>query len=311
MSNVISFCGPCLKFKFLMACKGHSGFNGFQPPYNTKYLVRDITVVNTWEVFGVMQGGYPGTSRRQLTIDRATGQMFETGGEPATSFSPFPFEIDLAAQFPGQDWTISDNRFQTTAVILDNGVDYKTTTTTVQLSQPYDLTALEADADAFLNAIDPANLAWSTLTTVGRADDFGAAVGYNPEAFGFMPEPVFYGILGSAPYLPPVLPIDALRAAAWNLYLPSAQAYPVQDIVVNIPGYDAPGWYMKLIGYIQMAGNYCEKSYYLDLHPGDPASPPTCISGTGGCRDPFKVIPPPLIYNQPGYKLIIPNCQCG
>ncbi|MDB6064955.1 MAG: hypothetical protein JWR26_1163 [Pedosphaera sp.] len=303
--NLTSFCGPCLKWKFVLACKGHSGFNGFLAPYTTKYLVRDITVTNTHSIFGVMQPGYPGTSRRQITIDRFTGAMTETGGEPATSFSPFPFEIDLT----WQDWIVRDDYFRNMAS-SDNGVDQYSTLTEVTLSQPYPASELEADADALINAIDPASLDWSTLKTVSYPGDQGAAVGYNPQAFGFLPESIFYGILGSATFPPPVLPIEALRAAAWYNYMPSGQVYPVQDIVVNIPGYDRPGWYMKLVGFIQMAGNYCEKSYYVDLQPAA-VGIPTCVSGQGGCGAPFKLVPPPLVSGQNGYKVIVPNCRCG
>jgi hypothetical protein len=172
------------------------------------------------------------------------------------------------------------------------------------------------------------------LTACLFPGDYGATGGFATSFdYDFLPPQILYPELGNL-VLPPTaiplsqpgigygpavqfsatpiqvtIPVANLLAAAWYEYLPSAQIYPLAGIIGNINLYDGPGFLMKLVGYIQLAGNYCEKTFYLDLTPA-PVGNPTCVSGQGGCGAPITVLPPPQIPGQNAYKLIIPNCQC-
>ena len=69
------------------------------------------------------------------------------------------------------------------------------------------------------------------------------------------------------------------------------------------------GAYMKFVGLVQMAGNYCKKNYYIDWNQ-NPMSQ-SCQSGQGGCGSGFRVNPAPIIVGQDAYTIVVPNCQCA
>ena len=77
---MISFCTPCLKWKFVLAFKGHNGFNGFLPPYQNKYLKRVVKL--TWDLSDLT---YPFTGLH-LNPPLVTVTQDEFDVDPLTGF---------------------------------------------------------------------------------------------------------------------------------------------------------------------------------------------------------------------------------
>ena len=187
----------------------------------------------------------------------------------------------------------------------------------VFLSNPYTLNQLNADTDALLNAIDPASIPFGQgQVSIYENDSLGGSdlgtiyqgftqqllpsiAQYYPPRGPFVPMPAPpFGRQLNAPFN-----IPTLGAAAGYVYAPSPFGEPILAPI------DKPGAYMKFISYIQMAGNYCQKSFYIDWNQ-KPISQ-SCQSGQGGCGGAFRVNPPRIIAGQDAYTMIVPNCQCA
>src|SRR5262245_23514539 len=108
--DVISFCGPCLKWKFILAYKDHYGLNGFTFPFLNKYLRTVIRFTSTL---------YDNSGRAQPTqvfeqecrVDRFTGEI-------APELPPFFFnyyEAYLRGQVTGPGWFVSDDYIRNSA----------------------------------------------------------------------------------------------------------------------------------------------------------------------------------------------------
>ena len=266
---MISFCLPCLQWKFIVAIKAHEGWSGFLPPYHTKYLHRiDKTTFST------------GVLNREQVIDRLTGQLTEISGPgyDIVQFGPPPFG--------GPNWTVRDDYLSFLDTV--NGIHYEST-----LDQPYELTTLNADADNLIATIDPAGIPWGNLVEVDLGVPIELSIGGVNEMMSFLPLPYQF-LLASAP-------VASLGAAAAYIFFPGT--------ISNI-GLNFQGCLIKLVGFIKMAGNYCQKTYYIDFNQNVLSH--LCLSGKGSCAAPgFRVNPPPVIDGQNAYVLIVPNCQCS
>jgi hypothetical protein len=269
---MFTFSTPCLKWKLLVAVKYQYGFPGFTAPYNTRYLTQTITETQT----------FPGSStsyESSTTIDRITGAATSTvitGG--LTDNFVFPYGQDLT----GTTYVVGGDDNYSFTFTKDDG--YILVTVNVQLSNPYNLAQLDADADTLLATIDPATMAWNTLQEVFY-DIFGPADAGIPAQYGYG------GATGGA--------ISQLNAAAWS--------WLSLGDVSSVTYY--PNAYSKLISYVAMAGNYCQKTLTFDYNNN--LINQSCLSGVGACSAPFKVVPPPLAAGQNSVVLIVPNCQCS
>ena len=293
---MFSFSTPCLRWKLVLAVKMQNGWPGFAQPYVTRYLNK-LVVITSQPSFG-----YPNnqstTTQQAWVTDRLTGVINSADGN-ANANADFPYGETLNntggdPSNPGyESWQVTDTQFIHT---INNG--YFVITTTVTLSNPYDFATLDADTNALLSSVSLASMPWNSLV-VAQGQDVTVPLGnYDPDGnlMDLLPAQVTYpGIIVPGPNT-----INSLNAAAWAIWAPG---------LVSSQNY-FPNGYSKLIGYIAMAGNYCQKTYFIDLNQSPTNQ--TCQSGIGSCASPFKVTPPPI---SPGannaYVLVIPNCQCG
>ena len=221
---------------------------------------------------------------------------------------------------PGQSYVVRDDYYSVTSYQSEPPlVGYAKYTTEVFLSNPYTLAQLDSDTDALINAYwIPASIPIRRAArsrsyendSLGGLDLAAIYQGFTQELlpaiaqyypprgpFVAMPTPPF-GRRLIAPFN-----IPTLGAAAGYVYAPSPFGEPI------IAPYDKPGAYMKFVSCIQMAGDYCQKNYYVDWKQ-NPISQ-NCQSGQGGCGAAFRVNPPPIIVGEDAYTMIVPNCQCA
>jgi hypothetical protein len=283
---MISFCQPCLQWKFLLAYKAHPGFNGFLPPFQNKYLNAHVrqTIGFGWDGTTFQAGS--STLTADWSYDRFTALRTQTAGFP-NLFPGFIYGSDVSG--PGN--LVRDD-FYSNLTTFSSG---QTNIVEYTLSNPYTQAMLDADIDALLNAVNPDTLSpfklYSTAYdfNVDKPDTPITAVleDHLPAAALYLPS----GVNAFAPW-----DVPELRAGSWYLYLPDGEP-------------DAPNHYLKLLGFLQLAGDYCAKTFYVDAS-ANPIGSPTCLSGHGVCGSHFKVNPPPFVPGQNAYTLIVPNCQC-
>jgi hypothetical protein len=316
---MISFCAPCLKWKFIMAFKGHNGYNGFLPPYRNKYLKHVVKL--TLDQSGLTypggipvypKGGGVTIQQDEFDIDPLTGFLtnIPNGSTGGQHFFPY-FGATLPAPQPPGDGvtnvTASDTSYTITHYFSEpplNGLAKNITEVT--LSNQYTLAQLDADTDALINVIDPNTIPWGgglatwhVNNALGGPDLGTIYAGVDQQ---LLPASTQIPFPPRGPAPPTSFTVPQLGAAAAYTYAPSPFGEPV------IAPYDKPGAYMKLVGFIQMAGNYCKKNFYIDWEQ-KPISQ-SCQSGQGWCGAAFRVNPPPIIVGQDAYTMIVPDCQC-
>lgn len=284
-----SFGPPCFRYKLVLATKNQNGWPGFQSPYTTRYLSKLVTITSQ-----PAAGGNSNTTSQGWITDRLTGLITSVDGNNNAN-ADFPYGAILANN-DNESWQVTDTQFVHT---INNG--YFIYTTTVALSDPYTFAMVQADTDALLASVSIASMPWNTLM-LAQGSDQTVPLGQYFDGFGLqdalLPSQVIYSGLSN----PGPTEIDPpMKAAAWAIYAPGA---------VSDQNY-FPNGYSKLISYVMMAGNYCQKNYWLDFNLN--VVNQQCISGNGACGQPFKVVPPaiPDGFTQNAYTLIIPNCQCG
>jgi hypothetical protein len=282
---MISFNTPCFKFKLLAAVKYQYGFPGFAPPYSTRYLSLLITETRGITA-GPGAGGFSTTASQLFTIDRINGGPTPGFLQGATGYFVFPYGQDLTAD-PNTTYTVTDDAnvsWTTLGAPAGNGLGNQFTTVTLALSNPYTLAQLDADADALLATIDPSTMPWGMMQEAFY-DIFGPPDAGIPAQYGYG------GATGGD--------VAKLNAAAWS--------FLTLGLVSTANYY--PNAYSKLISYIAMAGNYCQKTLYFDYNNN--LINQTCLNGVGACGSTFEVTPPPLSDGQNTVVIIVPNCQCG
>jgi len=306
-----SFNTPCLRWKLLIAYKGQNGWPGFLFPNATRYLAIIITVTNDPSGLYRFDTGEPlglpiTTNAYPAAIDRITGRPLP-GGTPGLVIQ-FPYGLDLVqevADNPGSSWQAEETYFKHViprTLLGVGGVAY--TIIEAQLCNPYTTEQLNADADALINGMDPAAMPWMTAR-YAQNEEISPPLGpYTP--LGDLTQSLPTGTIGfffngSGP-----IPVPKLGAAAWQVFTPGFVG----------AGNWFPNGYLKAIGYVAMAGNYCKKTFLIDYNQ-NPLNQ-FCVSGHGSCADPFKLTPPPLDPGElplaPGknaYIEVVPNCQCG
>jgi hypothetical protein len=278
-----------LRWKLVLANKNQNGWPGFIAPFENRYLNK-LVVIETQPTFNYPNN--PVTTRTQEWVtDRLTGAIASADGN-ANADADFPYGDTLTQQPGTETWTVTETSF---THWLNNG--YFVIITTVTLSNPYTLTQLDTDTNALLSSVSILNMPWNTLIVVPSADQ-GLPLGpYSPngDLTQLLPPQVTYNLTGA----PGPIAVPNLNAAAWCIYAPGSVSS--QNFF--------PNGYSKLIGYIAMAGNYCQKTYYLDYNLN--LLNQNCVSGIGSCAAPFKVTPPPITPGTDAYVLIVPNCQCS
>ena len=293
---MFTFSTPCLRWKLIMAVKGQYGWPGFLAPYETRYLNKLVVIRITPTLgYGTPSQG-PTTVQQQLwQLDRITGEIiFPADPGTAQAIADFPYGDPLPEDpVHSETWTVTESSF---THVYNNGTNF--IETEVTLSNPYDLAILDADADALLASVSVAAMPWNTIQVV-RANEVSFPLGpYAPsgDLTQLLPPQVTYAnIYTGAP-----VPAPQLNAAAWTIYAPGY----VFDDNWN------PNGYAKLIGYVAMAGNNCQKTFRIDY--SQKLLSENCVTGIGSCSSPFKVCPPTLIVpGQNAYVIIQPNCQCG
>jgi hypothetical protein len=296
---MISFCKPCLNWKFIQAYKGHSGWNSFIAPFQNKYLHRleRRTTATT-------QDGAPpqvDIEERSFTIDRL--DSIQLNSDTISPRFPFPFNAPPGTGDPG--WIVRDDYYSHTFVTVHDAFHNFTITILIEvfLSNPYTLAQLDADTDALINSINPDTLPWGTVTPIWYPDtEFGAAFGGLATHWAefalqnFIPAP-YQLTLGFDPVTVPFV-----SAAGYAYAFNPFRLDPLVD--------GSPEGYTKWVGFIKLAGKYCRKTFLIDYNQR-PIGNPTCQSGLGSCATYFKIIPPPLTLGQNAYVLIQPNCQCA
>jgi hypothetical protein len=281
--GLFSFGTPCLRWKIIEAVMAHNGFPGFMAPYRTRYG----NMLVTYSVDNRPLGGGFGvqTSTQLFTIDRLTGARTPGSfNEEQAPYLPFPYNTGLPGSDTTSIWEVSETRYVHTVVQPFTGV---IVTADVQLSNPFTLSQLEADADALLATIDVSKVDWFTLVSTSN-DAFA-------DPTNLLPAQYMYGGL----QIPGPVAIPTLRAGAWSALLPG----PVGDESWQ------PNIYAKAVGYFAMAGNYCRKTFLVDYIPNPISN--SCASGRGSCGNEFKVEPPTPTDNVNSYVLVVPNCVCG
>lgn len=320
----------------IMAFKGHEGWNGFSPPYYTKYLTRTVKLITdlsdlTYPGGQHLTGDLVTVQQGEFDVDRLTG--FPTKRPSDLNFSPkfFPFfgQPIPPNQTPAPgvvNWAVTDNQYSATRYSDEpplNGL--AKFITEVTLSNPYTLGQLDADTNALFNAVDPASINYGQGQVVIYENDSigGLDLGsvyqgftqellpsiaqYAPPRGPFVPSGLFVisGESGTTGImkLPAPFAVPTLGAAAGYVYAPSPFGEPI------LAPFDKPGAYMKFVSYIKMAGNYCKKSFYIDWNQIQQSQ--TCQSGTGTCSEtPFLISPPPIVTGRSAYTLLVPNCTC-
>lgn len=280
---MFSFFTPCLRWKLVLATKGQYGWPGFLAPNQTRYLNKLVTIT-TQSAFG---GGNPTVRQQAWVTNRLTGNITSAdGNENADAIFPY-------GQTPDSSWVSLTETYA--KQIVNNGVFI--ITTEITLSNEYTFVMLDADTNALLSSVSVASMPWNSLV-VAAYPEISIPLGpYTPTAdlFSLLPPQVVYpGITAPGPNN-----IPQLNAAAWAIWAPGTVAE--QNWF--------PNGYSKLISYIAMTGNYCQKNVFLDYEQN--ILDQTCQSGIGSCANPFKIIPPPIFPGENAYVMLVPNCQCG
>lgn len=306
-SDTISFFTPCLQWKYILAYKGHGGFNGFIAPFYNKYLHRleRLTITQTGPAPSVQ------VFENEYQVDRLIGDTAQIRNSPV-GYIPFPFTSPPAADDPA--WIVRDDYFSNTET---GPIDFGQVTIRkeVFLSQPYTLAALDADTDALIDAINPDDLPWGTVTPASY-DGFGGVAtdnaSFNLEQYGHTvfnaaltpPQQHFFPpiVFQQAPDLFEFQTEPRFDSAAGYVYLPNG--LPTAE-----NGFDIPCGYAKWVSWVRMAGKYCLKTYYYDYAQKTIRS--DCVTGRGSCASSFKVAPPPVpVIGQNAYTVLTPNGQC-
>ena len=292
-----------------MAFKGHNGYNGLLAPYHNKYLKRVVKLTTDLSGLRYQGTGLPLSGplvtvlQDEFDIDPLTGFLTNTpNGTTGLRYFPY-FGVDTS-NIP--NLVVTDNyysltRFQDEPPLVGQAKYI----TEVFLSNQYTLDQLDADTNALINAINPDTIAWGNGVANWYVNNAlgGADLGTIYSGFDQLLLPAVaqipYPPRGPAP--PTSFNVPELGAAAAYTYAPSPFGEPI------IAPYDKAGAYMKLVGFIQMAGNYCKKNYYIDWDQNLISQ--NCQSGQGGCGGAFRVNPPPIIVGQDAYTMIVPNCQ--
>ena len=292
--NLFSFSTPCLKYKLIAATKGQYGWPGFLAPFETRYLNKLVTVTRDstslkYAATGIPVGGSVEVAQQLFVLDRISGALLSptSGTGSATAAFDFPY---------GQDTSnleqITDTHFRlVTRETFPTLTGAVVNTVEVQLSNQYTLPMVDADANDLISAVSVASMPWNTLQT----NAYSEVVVPTPLEGSFPPAAdQDYHFFPGGP-----IPIPQLKAAALAAYAPG-----------GVGPYDwFPNSYLKMIGYVAMAGNYCQKTFIIDYH--QTVLDEQCQSGTGSCASTFKVTPPAITPGRNAYVLIVPNCQCG
>jgi hypothetical protein len=288
MNGVLSFGSQCLRWKVRVAFKAQQGWPNFTAPYNRRFLTAVTTVTDDRSGTGGISSSGATTSH----IDQWTGA---TTFSPMTGLEVFPdFPYGAPTEFftgdPNISWTITDTSYKKVQLFFEGAPAPRVLTFSTQLSNEYSIAGLEADLTTLIKSVDLDSMAWNSLQKV-TINEF---TGYGPNV--------------TEPSLPFLLPNEVnyeaahggLQAAAWNIWAPGS---------ANQDGTFSPNFGCKLVGNLALPGNYCKKTFFLDItgHPLDQR----CDSGIGSCASPFEVDPAPMEINRNNYALIQPNCVCG
>ena len=295
--DTISFCGPCLKWKFLYAAKTQPGFSGFLPPFENPYLHAHVSIQGT--IGNNPDGSYilGPPVETDYDIDPLTGIITPNPPDAPAAYPAFDY-LGSHDGSDGANWTIADDHFSqmTQPNFPGTSIPQPQGRTEVTLSNLYTEAQLSADVDALAAGVNPDTIAWFTGMFVANPLDYLAPF---PIAIPHFDANLISGTIGPGNTLPPFA-VPALDAAAAYAYIP------------RIGGFNSSGLLAKLFGWFQLAGNYCLKSYYVDANTGQPIGIPGCQSGQGACGSAFKVSPPPVVPDENGYVLMkVLNCVCG
>jgi hypothetical protein len=281
---VITFNTPCLRWKLVAAVKLQYGWPGFTAPYSTRYLSKLVTISSS-PTFGFTPGAWTDVQQQLYTMDHE-GNISPNDGLFHIN-ADFPYGAPLTEDPKhSESWEVTETYFKH---IYNNGLFF--TQTEVQLSDPYELTALESDADQIIASLNLADQPWNTWQSGGDLTSIAAQPIENnaiPEQFRNAAQD------NSGPAA-----MTQLNSAAWYAYA----------LGLVTASFWQPNGYMKTIGHVAMAGNYCRKTFVFD--PSFNVLNQNCLSGIGSCASTFIVTPPPLVAGQNAVVLIVPNCQCN
>ncbi|HZV36156.1 MAG TPA: hypothetical protein VFB72_16385 [Verrucomicrobiae bacterium] len=287
-----------MRYKLVLAQKNQNGWPGFVAPFSTRYLNKTVTITSQ------ATQDYPSSASSTVTAnyvtDRLSGGISFVKGTVGVD-AVFPYgEMLTEDPVHSETWTVTDASF---THVYNNGYNY--VTTQVDLSNPYDFGTLDADLNALLSSVSIASMPWNSLIIVPGPDAAQPIGPYTPNADlmnDLLPATdaatgrsvTYTGVIAPGPNT-----IPNLNAAAWAIFAPG---------LVSSQNF-FPNGYQKLIGYIAMAGNYCQRNFFIDYNQN--LLNQNCVSGSGACNAPFKVTPPPITPGENAYVLIVPNCQCG
>jgi hypothetical protein len=286
---MLSFNSPCLRWKLILATKLQAGWPGFTAPYLTRYLNK-LVVITTQPSYNY-PNNTPTVRQQEWITDRLSGGIYSADGNDNAN-ADFPYGATLNQNPPDETWEVTETYFKH---VVNNG--YFVIQTEITLSNSYDLATLDADANALLSSVSVAQMPWNTLQVAVGSDE-GLPIGpYTPvgDLTALLPPQTIYDLSGA----PGPIAVPQLHAAAWYVYAPG---------LVSSQNF-FPNGYSKLIGYIAMAGNYCQKNFFIDYDQN--VLDQTCQNGVGSCSNPFKITPPPLVVGRDTYVLVMPNCRCG
>src|ERR1700722_18252850 len=120
---MISFCTPCLKWKLILAFKGHNGYNGFLPPYQNKYLKRVVKLTTdltglTYQGTGLhLSGPLVTVLQDEFDIDPLTGFLtnIPNGTTGPRVFPFFGVPGPPNQPVPGQSYVVRDDYYSVTS----------------------------------------------------------------------------------------------------------------------------------------------------------------------------------------------------
>jgi hypothetical protein len=280
---MLTFNTPCLRWKLQAAVKLQFGWPGFVPPYSTRYLSKLVTITVT-PTFNFPNG--PSTvSSQQWIMDKEGNLISPADGEPHAN-ADFPYGEPLTEDpVHSETWEVTETFFKH---VYNDGEHF--VQTEVQLSQPYETADLEQDADAILAGMNVAAQPWDTWQSAGDL---------YPRELVDMADALPGQVRNASQETSGPFDMEVFNSAAWYTY-----------VLGEVSGEDwQPNGYMKTIGHVAMAGNYCQKTFFVDAN-GDVLDQ-NCVSGVGSCKNPFIVQPPGLVPGKNAYVLIVPNCVCS
>jgi hypothetical protein len=298
-------------FKFVVAYKDHVGFNGFIYPFTNKYLHASYSETVTYYDPSGNSLFTDGPYTQDQDIDRFTGEITTSGDEVS--------KIDFfAAYFEGQtsgsNWLVQESYFRFT-----NGAPGPNAVVSVletSLSDQYTMGQLDSDINTFITAVNPDDIPWYKLKTVGfTGPDHEADIPMSDwwsEPERYLPNEAKYAV-----YLRDDLwDVPSLHATAWSIYIPSLWAglgAAGQPPVVPPPfdggAQNEPSFYIKMVGYVQTVGPYTltTKKVDYDLNLGSQ----NCTNGTGTCGNTFSIWPGSIILGTNLYIMLGTNAQCN